>query len=159
MGIITRRMLRSGKRPPKNTPPTITVPIAAARLGYTRLAFEDDFDSFSTIDTADSGASDFKWYVKRPYGWPSMAANEYSVANSILKITQANAYANWGLCTVHAGTKAGYSMKFGYAEASIRFDPSAAVMSDGWPAFWAKSSMDLRGTYGTRNAELDIFEA
>ena len=42
------------------TSPAPAVPSAAANNGFTRLAFEDDFTSISTIDTGNTGAPGFK---------------------------------------------------------------------------------------------------
>lgn len=156
MSIAASRMKRGAvmRRPAQPVPPP-----QASEAGYNNVVFFDDFFSTGTIDMTDTGEAQFNWYTARPYGWANIQASEYKVADSVLTITQANAYANWGLATVHPRSKAGFSMKFGYTEACMRFDPSHAASSDGWPSFWAKSSMDLTGTYGKRNAELDFFEA
>lgn len=54
---------------PPITPPAPAVPGAAANNGFTRLAFEDDFDSISTIDTGNTGAPGFKWYPAGVHKW------------------------------------------------------------------------------------------
>ena len=72
---------------PTPTPtPSPTVPAAAGK--YNRLAFEDDFDSISTIDTGNTGAPGFKWYPAGVHKWgkPDTQTNEYSVNNSVMRI-------------------------------------------------------------------------
>lgn len=152
MAIVARRLRRASAR--------VHVPRYALEAGYSRLTLYDDFTSIHSIDTTNSGAAGYTWYVKRPYGYPALAADEYVVENSVLTISQANGYyANWGLATIHPTTKQGFSWKFGYAEARMRFDPSKVALSDGWPAFWATSTTNsVDGTPNPRSAELDIFE-
>jgi hypothetical protein len=141
-----------------------TPPPAAAAVGYTRLAFEEDFNGTGGIDMADSRQPGFNFYRFRPHGYPVMPLSAFSVANSILTINNTGTFTtNNGLnttCGQPGGTWTGYEAANGaYFEARIQNpqnDPSPSV--DGWPSFWSDPSRHMWGGVVTNYFELDFYE-
>jgi beta-glucanase (GH16 family) len=136
-------------------------PSAAAAAGFTKLAFCDDFDSISTIDADTTGAPGYKWYTRQPFGRGRTPQSDYSVADSVLTITDDNGV-NFGITTMDTQTGNGSAWNFGYFEARISSDlKTAPEMANGWPSFWSNSAYHLlRETPQTGGtfAELDFFE-
>ena len=145
------------------TPPAPAVPGAAANNGFTRLAFEDDFDSISTIDTGNTGAPGFKWYPAGVHKWgkPDTQPNEYSVNNSVLRIAPTHSTYNRNFMTRDPNTYAGQSFEHGYYEVRMRVDANGVrnvpPENSSWPAFWAQSHSRHRNN-AIPSAELDMVE-
>jgi hypothetical protein len=116
-------------------------PPQAAAAGYTRLAFNEDFNDTSGIDMANSRAPGFKWYRFKPWGF-SVLNNQFSVANSICTFnptTSEGYYTLGSTCGKPGNTFIGFAAEHGaYFEASIRHPVSAS--SSGWPAWWSMST-------------------
>ena len=147
---------------PTPTPtPSPTVPAAAGK--YNRLAFEDDFDSISTIDTGNTGAPGFKWYPAGVHKWgkPDTQPNEYSVNNSVLRIAPTHSTYNRNFMTRDPNTYAGQSFGQGYYEVRMRVDANGVrnvpPENSSWPAFWAQSHSRHRNN-AIPSAELDMVE-
>ncbi len=142
----------------------LSPPPGAAAVGYTRLAFEEDFNGTGGIDMADSRQPGFNFYRFRPFGYPVMPVSAFSVANSVLTINNTGTFTtNNGLnttCGQSGNTWIGYDAANGaYFEARIKCpqtDPSPSA--DGWPAFWSNSSKTMWGGIYTDFFELDFFE-
>lgn len=147
---------------PTPTPtPSPTVPAAAGK--YNRLAFEDDFDSISTIDTGNTGAPGFKWYPAGVHKWgkPDTQPSEYSVNNSVLRIAPSHSTYNRNFMTRDPNTYAGQSFEHGYYEVRMRVDANGVrnvpPENSSWPAFWAQSHSRHRNN-AIPSAELDMVE-
>ena len=141
--------------------PSPTVPAAAGK--YNRLAFEDDFDSISTIDTGNTGAPGFKWYPAGVHKWgkPDTQPSEYSVNNSVLRIAPSHSTYNRNFMTRDPNTHAGQSFEHGYYEVRMRVDANGVrnvpPENSSWPAFWAQSHSRHRNN-AIPSAELDMVE-
>ena len=147
---------------PTPTPtPSPTVPAAAGK--YNRLAFEDDFDSISTIDTGNTGAPGFKWYPAGVHKWgkPDTQPNEYSVNNSVLRIAPSHSTYNRNFMTRDPNTGEGQSFGRGYYEVRMRVDVDGVrnvpPENSSWPAFWAQSN-HLHRLNQRPYVELDMVE-
>lgn len=147
---------------PTPTPtPSPTVPAAAGK--YNRLAFEDDFDSISTIDTGNTGAPGFKWYPAGVHKWgkPDTQPNEYSVNNSVLRIAPTHSTYNRNFMTRDPNTGEGQSFGRGYYEVRMRVDADGVrnvpPENSSWPAFWAQSN-HLHRLNQRPYVELDMVE-
>ena len=147
---------------PTPTPtPSPTVPAAAGK--YNRLAFEDDFDSISTIDTGNTGAPGFKWYPAGVHKWgkPDTQPSEYSVNNSVLRIAPSHSTYNRNFMTRDPNTGEGRSFGRGYYEVRMRVDADGVrnvpPENSSWPAFWAQSN-HLHRLNQRPYVELDMVE-
>ena len=147
---------------PTPTPtPSPTVPAAAGK--YNRLAFEDNFDSISTIDTGNTGAPGFKWYPAGVHKWgkPDTQPNEYSVNNSVLRIAPSHSTYNRNFMTRDPNTGEGQSFERGYYEVRMRVDANGVrnvpPENSSWPAFWAQSN-HLHRLNQRPYVELDMVE-
>lgn len=138
----------------------ISVPAPAAKVGYNRLVFFDDFDSLSTIDVKGTGNPGYKWYVDRPvWGDGITEPSAYSVSNSVLTVSSTGNTAGWALSSFSPKGNVGYSFKYSYFEARMRFDPALGKTSQSWPAWWSLSTRHSRLNNMDHWAELDFFEA
>lgn len=147
---------------PTPTPtPSPTVPAAAGK--YNRLAFEDNFDSISTIDTGNTGAPGFKWYPAGVHKWgkPDTQPSEYSVNNSVLRIAPSHSTYNRNFMTRDPNTGEGQSFGRGYYEVRMRVDADGVrnvpPENSSWPAFWAQSN-HLHRLNQRPYVELDMVE-
>ncbi|MBF1042530.1 MAG: hypothetical protein HXL04_02440, partial [Candidatus Nanosynbacter sp.] len=147
---------------PTPTPtPSPTVPAAAGK--YNRLAFEDNFDSISTIDTGNTGAPGFKWYPAGVHKWgkPDTQPSEYSVNNSVLRIAPSHSTYNRNFMTRDPNTGEGRSFGRGYYEVRMRVDADGVrnvpPENSSWPAFWAQSN-HLHRLNQRPYVELDMVE-
>lgn len=175
--------------PYKNAPPRVAAAIAPpaglpvdvlASGIVTHQTFRDDFTSLSTIDTTDSRAAGFNWYVHRqwpqaqnPFGnWAGITsqgatpAGDISVGSSLLTLSDypggttglvIQSAAATGTGTTFVGTTFSGG---GYFEVSMAVpNPGGAINTmPSWPAAWF---MDVRWFIGQvlRGAEPDIIEA
>ena len=134
---------------PAPTPPAPPAWIAAH--GYTRLAFEDSFDSLATIDTTASGAPGYKWYTAgvRHWGKADTTPDEYRIDHSVLTLDPTHRSFNYNLSTSDPNTRNGQQFGHGYYEARIKFAANPHIPNntenqgsgdDGyaWPSFWAQ---------------------
>ena len=141
--------------------PSPTVPAAAGK--YNRLAFEDNFDSISTIDTGNTGAPGFKWYPAGVHKWgkPDTQPSEYSVNNSVLRIAPSHSTYNRNFMTRDPNTGEGQSFGRGYYEVRMRVDADGVrnvpPENSSWPAFWAQSN-HLHRLNQRPYVELDMVE-
>lgn len=105
---------------------TLTAPSVAKDAGYTTLAFSDDFDSLSTIDTTASDADGFKWYTDIGYGQGHTNANNLSVSNSVLTIGGGTGRAQIisAMSKVASPYYRGHIFRGGYFETRLRFNPA-----------------------------------
>lgn len=142
-----------------NCQPSVHVPEPAATAGFDRLTFCDDFDSLSSIDVNGTGAPGFNWYTKLPFSPGRTLPSAYSISDSVLTVTSTGYTANWGLTTRDPVTGYGRAFNFGYFEARIKFDPSLAPDSRGWPSFWSLDAYHTEYNNDNTWAELDFFEA
>jgi Glycosyl hydrolases family 16 len=133
--------------------------LAALTAGFTTMAFCDDFDSTSTIDTGGTGSAGYLWYPTLPFGDGRTSPSAYAVSNSVLTLTGNSGAWNWGLSTRDPETGNGNAWTFGYFEARVYFDPTLGPQSEGWPSFWAYSARQAQMITNDRWAELDFFEA
>lgn len=140
-----------------------TPPAAAAAAGFTRLAFQEEFDNASGIDMNATCAPGFNFYRHIPFGLGINSANNISVSNGILTLTGGPEW-NYGLgSTCGTGTNqwVGFDATGGaYFEASIAFDllpGQGGPNGHGWPAFWSMADEHLWGN-ASGWIEFDMFE-
>jgi hypothetical protein len=137
-------------------------PPQAAAAGYTRLVFREEFENYSGIDMSNSRQPGFNFYRHRPYGYPPVPTNEFSVSNSVLTLQQFSGdYAAMGLVSATAPRSTppawvGFAATGGaYFEARFRHgtDPGGW-----WPSFWSDSADHMwEGNY-TQFWETDFYE-
>ena len=146
---------------------TITPPPIAQAHGYTRLAFEDDFDSLDTIDVQATGAEGYKWYVRRPYRATTLTAEDFSIRDSILTLHEHNSLYNYGLATVDAGNGVGFTFNKGVLEFRVRVPHYDQEMRNynlpggGGPAVWSfprEKIYEWGGNYMPHWVETDWME-
>ena len=138
-----------------------SAPAQAVKAGFTRLAFFDDFDSLETIDTEATGNDGYKWYVDKPWDFPSASPGHYSVKDSILTI-KGQTHFNWTLATVSSKGKKGFGYTHGYVEFRFKYDRKGLTNEQagkfGFPALWTLSRQKILGS-PLRYVEIDFFEA
>ncbi len=137
-------------------------PFNPSTSGY-HLVFEDEFNTATTIDLADSRAAGFNWYLKGFFGGRVTPAQDIKVANGILTLSAPDRAVLASAAPVRKGS--GWHGKvFGggfYIEAQIAFDPVQPAHLRAWPAFWSMAIEHLQGIRpGTYEdyIEDDIFE-
>ncbi len=135
-----------------------TPPPAAVAAGYTKLSFDEEFTSAAGIDVNDTGAPGFNFYRRLPFGYPTLPASNFSVADSVLTISSQTG-PNMGLvsiCGDGAGGWHGFAPTGGaYFEFSVSFDPNAG--GAGWPSVWSMAAEHLYGN-ASEFIEVDFFE-
>lgn len=107
--------------------------------GLTTLIFSDDFNDLSAVDTKDTGAPGYRWYVDRPYGAVTLTTADYSVKDGVMTVHNEIPTYNYGLGTYHPGSRTGWSYNLGYMEIRLRI-PRPRANEDGEkgvPAIWA----------------------
>ena len=107
--------------------------------GLTTLIFSEDFNDLSTVDTENTGAVGYKWYVARPYGATTLTTDDYSVKNGVMTLHNIKPTYNYGLGTYHHKTKVGFTYNTGYMEVRLRIPRPRKNEGDekGVPAIWA----------------------
>jgi hypothetical protein len=137
-------------------PPT-TAPPQASTVGYSRLAFDDEFNSVATISPDGSGS--YKWYTTNFFDPSAMLPTSgYKVNNGYLTIlTDASGY-SYGIATATPTQTSGV-WQHGYFEARIRFNPTG-YQGSAWPAFWSYSLEGALSSVpdGGYFSELDFME-
>jgi Bacterial Ig domain/Bacterial Ig-like domain len=152
----------------------IAEPGAAALQNYNHLAFDDEFNSYSTIDMSNSHASGFNWYVQNWFSTGATNSNNVTISNGVLKLGGGTGEAS--LVSAFANSSGGETgAVFGsgtYMEASIQFNPSGGANATmAWPAFWGLAIQHIvdagaggasqfagQATGYTHYAEADIME-
>ena len=119
----------------------IEAPQIAKDHGMTCLVFEDDFDSYDTIDVNNTGEKGYNWYVERPYNFTTIEAGvDYKVENSILTMCNRNPLYNYGMGTYHPSKKLGWWFCKGVLEFRVRI-PNPNIpegnSGKGIPAVWS----------------------
>ena len=135
-------------------------PRAAARAGYSKLSFYDDFASMSSIDINATGQDGHRWYADRP--WVPGAVTSpgvIHVADGVLTLDEDQESGSWGLGTVSPKSGAGATFHHSYFEAKMWFDPALGPKAAAWPAFWSLPTNQLFGTPAPKHVEIDFFEA
>jgi beta-glucanase (GH16 family) len=132
-----------------------TPPAAATAAGFSKLVFDDEFNSPSTISPGATGG--YNWY---PTNWDGVAtpASYYSVSGGCLTINSDISGYSDALATT-SSSETSQAWQHGYFEASIQYNPDGWI-SGAWPAFWSYSIEQLEGDVpsGTPFAELDFME-
>jgi beta-glucanase (GH16 family) len=144
---------RTAEEPP-------VVPAAANAAGYTKLTFDDEFNSINTIDTAATKKTGFNWYTDGAFGGGNAKRSAYDVSNGVLRISNSGSYTgNWVISSVSPQGDVGHSFKYAYFEARIKFDPTLGKNGRGFPAWWGFSRHHTVAGDPSHWAELDFFEA
>jgi hypothetical protein len=154
----------------------LTPPAPALAVGFTKLAFYDDFN-FASIDFADTGNAGYNWYVNFTNGngyadggsFPPVTMSDVTVSSSILSLQNSAGNDGFqGLCSAKFNSngtlKSGNVFQNGgFFNFVFRYDETLAptnVAAGGtsWPsvAFNTYSAF-VQGTFP--DAELDLFEA
>lgn len=126
---------------PTTTDSSIEAPAQAALQSFSRMVFDDEFNSVSSIDMSNSHAAGYDWYLQNWFSTGATNANNVTISNGALKLGGGTGGAS--LVSAFANSDGGYTgTVFGsgaYMEASIKFDPSAGGSATSWPAFWGLS--------------------
>lgn len=126
----------------------ITEPGAAALQNYNHLAFDDEFNSYSTIDMSNSHASGFNWYLQNWFSSSATNTNNVTISNGVLHLGGGTGEAI--LVSAFANSSGGATgTVFGsgtYMEASIQFNPGGGANAMYWPAFWGMAIQHVDGT-------------
>ena len=119
----------------------IEAPWLAKEHGMTTLVFEDDFDSYDTIDVNNTGDKGYKWYVERPYRFTTLTKDvDYKVENSVLTLCNVDHAYNYGMGTYHPTKRVGWWFCKGVLEFRIRIvNPHIPEGNEGKgiPAVWS----------------------
>ncbi len=154
--------------------------LPAAAWNHITKVFEDNFTTLSTIDTTNSKAPGFKWYLGGP--WPNstnytnvsqvwrtatqQTSGNFAIGADGLAITGGAVSANsFGLDLMSTAYTSGSSYvgtarsAGGLQCASVKFDPSLMLATQtAWPAIWNVPQEFLTGST-SHFFENDIFEA
>jgi hypothetical protein len=127
-----------------------------AASGFTKI-FDEQWTSAATIDTANTRAPGYNWYIERMlYSTVSNPA-DLSVSGGVLTITPSSRNGNWSIATAAAnttktgavGTVFGRDNHSYYFSAQLSFNAADVNTANGWPAFWAADlEQGLRGVSG-----------
>ena len=130
--------------PPESPRQPISPPPAALQAGYTRLAFDEEFNDDSGIDLQDTRKPGFNFYPRLCWGNYVLPAKYIVVKQGILHLynPQNNAQADlFSAVKTGDGQFTGFAAGGGaYFEASIAFDPDYQKKNPGtkgFPAFWS----------------------
>jgi hypothetical protein len=144
----------------------LQAPPQAAAVGYTRLAYREEFDDTSGIDMANTGADGFNLYRVNPFGNGVLSTNDFSVNNSVLTLGPRTTDHAYGMTSCHSNGSGGawgngLFTGGGYFEIRTRWDPNASHAGKPWPNWWSFSVDHFyhegdSSTYPT--LELDFFE-
>lgn len=121
----------------------IPVPEIAEKYGMRHLVFEDDFDSYDTIDINGEGTYGYKWYTTRPFRAKPLTTEDFRIENSVLYLEQHDSLYNYGLATVNPRTRQGFTFNKGVLEFRFRIpyyqeDKTKYTEPDcGGPAIWS----------------------
>jgi hypothetical protein len=138
-------------------------PPQAAAQGLTSLVFNEDFNSLSGIDMADSRQAGFNFYRFKPFGFGVLPTSDMSVSNSVLTINQATGgndagYAMGSTCGIGSNQFVGFTATGGgYFEARIA-NSATGSGGNGWPAFWSMSDDHLWQSVDVNFWEVDFYE-
>jgi hypothetical protein len=141
--------------------PIITPPPQAVSAGYTRLAFDEEFNDTSGIDLNNTGAPGYNFYTRAPFGFPTLPASAIVVANGAVTINPTQNWQNlWTINGVDSPWRGFAATGGAYFEASIKFDPDWGRVhgNNGWPSFWTTAAEHMYGGLGTNYFETDFFE-
>ena len=145
-------------------------PGAAALQGYNLLAFDDEFNSYSTIDMSNSHASGFNWYLQNWFSSGATNSNEVTISNGALELGGGGGTGTVSVVSAFANSSGGFTgTVFGsgtYMEASILLNPAGGANANSWPAFWGEAIQHITGNDQSAGqaagyahfAELDIME-
>lgn len=138
----------------------LEIPEIAANAGFDTLGFSDDFNTLDTIDSGDTRADGYKWYVSRPYGTKSVTADGYSIENGILTLKDSNPVYNMSLTTAEYNSGIGFTYNQGYMEVRIRIPRPRenAEGESGIPAIWSLPINKLQGYENVNWVEMDWLE-
>jgi beta-glucanase (GH16 family) len=141
-----------GPTPPP-TPAGLQPPPPIAGQGY-GLAFNEEFDA--TIDLSPDGGGTHKWYWNLWYQGMVPPAGAANVSGSAITLTNNVSGSNQvAITTLSQDSSRGWSGRFGYYEARLRYD---ADNLGAWPGFWLFDRFHANGTDGGHWAEIDVFE-
>lgn len=117
------------------------VPPPAAFAGYHRLAFQDNFQSASSIDIKATSQPGYKWYATQWFGGGVTPQQNINIDDSGLTLGGSAINSPASIESAIATKQAPYYVGtvFGggaYFEARMAFDPTQGANANGWPAFW-----------------------
>ncbi|PSO25977.1 Ig-like domain-containing protein [Bradyrhizobium sp. MOS002] len=121
----------------------ITEPDPAATANYNKLVFDDEFNSYSSIDMSNSQTSSSNWYLSRWFwhGTDATDSSDVSIVNGVLQLGGAGDNGNVNLVSGFDNSSGGFTgnsfANGAYFEASIRYDPSLSPNAAHFPAFFA----------------------
>ena len=146
---------------------TVTAPAQAVAAGFSKLVFDDEFTSASTVASSTSPTSGFNWYWNTWYG----TTKDYTVTTGAGSGATAGAT---GFLTINgpmelqsvpsdppASQRVG-TWQHAYFEARIQYSytvTGSGGPDTGWPSFWTFAIQAQSATVGQQIAELDFLEA
>ncbi len=161
-------------------------PSPAAKYGFHRLTFSDDFLSLDTIDVKNTLTPGYTWYMANamiPQDSPDgnmhtgviQSPSSVSIANSILTFVPSAKSGGWLTNVGYKGVSAPRTVGTpiaatgGYFECRMSFDPnfkpaaSFVYPFQYWPAFWIEDinlwlAINDRDSARGNKPELDFFE-
>jgi beta-glucanase (GH16 family) len=140
----------SGTQIPPSMPPA-----QAAVAGFSKLVFDDEFNSTRTISPDNSG--NYNWYTFNPFSSSfQLPLSALAFKNGCLTITNDLSGFSYGLGTIKSNNSTAGTFQHGYFEARMQFNPSGS-QGGSWPAFWSNAIEDLEGK--NPYDELDFVEA
>jgi glycosyl hydrolase family 16 len=135
----------------------ITPPPQAVSAGYKSLAFDDEFSVLNLAPSPISSAN-HNWYPGIWFEYPAPPASLITMASSDLNLewsrssSHATGLTDTTVSGESANASAGRSFRYGYFEASMKWNPTTGA----WPAFWMQPVQALEGSQ--TQGEIDIFE-
>lgn len=120
--------------------------------GYT-LVFEEPF---ATLDVGECYSGAHKWYTSEYGQVIAPSPSTASVSGDVLSLNWLSGMtspAESSICTYDIGGLTGFAFRYGYYEASMKWDPTVV---GAWPAFWVDSLQ--AGITNGQFGEIDVFE-
>ena len=138
----------------------LEIPDVAANAGFDTLGFSDDFNNIGLIDSGDTRADGYKWYVSRPYGTASVTADSYFIKDGVLTLVDTLPTYNMSLTTAEYNSGIGFSYNQGYMEVRIRIPRPRENQAGetGIPAIWSLPIDKLQGHEDANWVEMDWLE-
>lgn len=152
------KLLAAGLLTLSASPAFADPPAAAVRAGFSKVIFNEDFDS---LDVSPDGGGKHRWYNGLWYQ-PAVARDRFELTDGLLRISTHIKPIGWatGSAITTWPKKPGGSptlFHYGYFEARMRFKPGQY----NWPAFWLlaahRTELDKDRPKGSW-CEIDIYE-
>jgi Bacterial Ig domain len=124
-------------RPPHGGGPQ--APPEASGVGYSHLAFDDEFTTIATLDVNCTNVPGFNWYLEQWFSAPQSCTSPSNVTVGNGYLTVLNQGIESAVATLPSPPYyVGNVFANGaYFEASLRFNPALGAGTTYWPSFWS----------------------